>query len=135
MKRRRLKAVYNMLQKEVNVGGLILAEKDAYGNITLIKADSAAMNMIALGATMEAQSLMGAVTASFNTRLDEAGINQTRYRTYIVLNVYMRMGIGLSTQTIEVKTEVFIADAIIVGKVPDTYADVNDATEFLNLMP
>ncbi len=78
---------------------------------------------------------VGAVTTSFYTSFESAGINQTRYKTYIVMNAYMRMVVGLVSQSVEVSADVLISDAIIVGEVPSTYADVADDEQFMNLMP
>ena len=150
--------------------GLLTVEKDENGKISMISADSAAMNKISVGASMEAQKLlsdvgsariavplgnisgidmlsgigpsvvieavpMGAVTTSFRTQFETAGINQTRYRTYISMKAFMKIVLGLSAQTVEVNTEVLVSDAIIVGDVPATYADVSNGSDFMNLMP
>ena len=77
----------------------------------------------------------GAVTTSFYTSFEAAGINQTRYKTYIVMTAYMRMVVGLISTSVEVSTDVLVSDAIIVGKVPSTYANVADAEQFMNMMP
>ena len=78
---------------------------------------------------------MGAVTTSFHTSFETAGINQTRYKTYIVLKATMKMVVGLVSQSAEVSTDVLVSDSIIVGGVPDTYADLSDPEQFMNLMP
>ena len=51
------------------------------------------------------------------------------------MTAYMRMVVGLISTAVEVSTDVLVSDAIIVGKVPSTYANVADAEQFMNMMP
>ena len=78
---------------------------------------------------------LGSVDTSFASEFSEAGINQTRHRIYLRLRADMRMLAAGMRQTAIVETEVLISDAIIVGEVPQTYANVAGATDFLNLLP
>jgi len=78
---------------------------------------------------------LGAVSTSFYTELEEAGINQASYRVYIVLKCYMQMVVGQSKHTVEVSTQVLISEAIVVGVVPNTYANIPSETDFMNLIP
>lgn len=77
----------------------------------------------------------GAASAGFFTEFEAAGINQTRYKIYVVLQAYMKMISGAITQSVTVETKVLISEAIIVGEVPDTYANVATVDDFLNLVP
>lgn len=42
---------------------------------------------------------------------------------------------GAASQVVEVSTEVLISEAIIVGSVPETYANVADLSDFINFVP
>ncbi len=78
---------------------------------------------------------MGSATASFYSEFETAGINQTRYKVYVVLEAHMKLVFGTSTLTAQVKSEVLVCEAIIVGDVPDTYANMKENDDFLNLLP
>lgn len=63
----------------------------------------------------------GSVLVDFVTEFDESGINQTRYKIYITVEVDMRIISPVTTSTITVKNNVLIAEIVIVGEVPDSY--------------
>ncbi len=77
----------------------------------------------------------GTATAGFYTEFETAGINQTRYKIYIVLKANIRMICGASSKMVEVSTEVLISEAVIIGSVPETYANVADLSDFANFIP
>ncbi len=78
---------------------------------------------------------VGAVEPVFNTEFSEAGINQTRYRVHLTLTANMSMLIGASPHPVSVTAHAVIAESIIVGDVPATYANLPANDEFLNLLP
>lgn len=64
---------------------------------------------------------VGTATARFDNQFSAAGINQTRHR--IILNVDVHVSIllpGLTTYT-KVSNEISVAETVIVGGVPETY--------------
>lgn len=64
---------------------------------------------------------VGTATARFDNQFSSAGINQTRHR--IILNVDVHVSIllpGLTTYT-KVSNEISVAETVIVGSVPETY--------------
>lgn len=64
---------------------------------------------------------VGTATARFDNQFSSAGINQTRHR--IILNVDVHVSIllpGLTTYT-KVSNEISVAETVIVGGVPETY--------------
>lgn len=77
----------------------------------------------------------GAASATYYTRFETGGVNQTRFMIYIRLNADLRMLVGLSVQDVEVKNDILICETIIVGKVPQSYIDVNNKEDLLNLLP
>ena len=64
---------------------------------------------------------VGTATARFDNQFSSAGINQTRHR--IILDVDVHVSIlppGLTTYT-KVSNEISVAETVIVGGVPETY--------------
>lgn len=78
---------------------------------------------------------VGAVTASFGSEFTSAGINQTRHRINIRLLASVRVVLPGMSQSLPVQAEATIAENIIVGKVPDTYTNVANEEDMLNLLP
>ena len=78
---------------------------------------------------------VGSVHAAFHTDFQTAGINQTRHRVSLLLTAQVQMVIPTGAQKVEVSTQVAMAESIIVGDVPDTFTDVGDDMDMLDLVP
>ena len=63
----------------------------------------------------------GSVNVDFATEFEEAGINQTRHRIYLIVMTDIRMIIPLTSETLRVTTNIPIAETVIVGDVPEQY--------------
>ncbi len=64
---------------------------------------------------------VGTATARFDNRFSAAGINQTRHRILLDVDVHVSILLpGLTTYT-KVSNEISVAETVIVGGVPDTY--------------
>lgn len=88
------------------------------------------------GPRMSMQILpIGAVHASFDTEFESAGINQTRHRIFLTLRATVSLIIPTGSQLVEVESTMPIAESIIVGLVPDSFVDVNDQKDILDLAP
>lgn len=88
------------------------------------------------GPRMSMQILpVGAVHASFDTEFESAGINQTRHRIFLTLRATVSLIIPTGSQLVEVESTMPIAESIIVGGVPDSFVDVNDQKDILDLVP
>ena len=88
------------------------------------------------GPKMSMQILpVGAVHASFDTEFESAGINQTRHRIFLTLRATVSLIIPTGSQLVEVESKMPIAESIIVGHVPDSFVDVNDQKDILDLAP
>ncbi len=88
------------------------------------------------GPRMSMQILpVGAVHASFDTEFESAGINQTRHRVFLTLRATVSLIIPTGSQLVEVESTMPIAESIIVGGVPDSFVDVNDQKDILDLAP
>lgn len=76
---------------------------------------------------------VGSVTTEFSTQFEEAGINQTRHKIFLVLDASVRIMIGSVPQTVEISTQVLVSDTIIIGDVPQSYFE--STSGLLNLLP
>lgn len=78
---------------------------------------------------------VGSVHADFHTDFQTAGINQTRHRVSLTLTARVQLVIPTGAQTVEASTQVAMAESIIVGEVPETFTDVGDDMDMLDLIP
>ncbi|WZL78385.1 sporulation protein YunB [Eubacteriales bacterium mix99] len=78
---------------------------------------------------------VGSVSTDFTDEFRQAGINQTRHRIFLLLKTQVRIVVPLGSNVINVSTKVPIAETIIVGDVPDSYVNVADEDQMLNLIP
>lgn len=60
----------------------------------------------------------------FKTEFESQGINQTKYKVYIELKSQVKVVAPLVSETFEVSNVVLIAEAVILGSVPDSYVNV-----------
>lgn len=63
-------------------------------------------------------------TVGFSNSIVTAGINQSKHQIKLVVNVDVNILIPWCKRKTQVVTEVLIADTVIVGKVPDTYMNI-----------
>ncbi len=78
---------------------------------------------------------VGSVHAAFHTDFQTAGINQTRHQVSLVLTAQVQMVAPTGAKRVEVSTQVAMAESIIVGEVPETFTDVGDDMDMLDLVP
>ena len=78
---------------------------------------------------------VGSITTRFVTAFESAGINQTRHEISLETSTQMRIVIPTGASSVSITTSVPVADAIIVGEVPDSYVNVPDVDSMLNLIP
>jgi sporulation protein YunB len=78
---------------------------------------------------------VGSVTTDFMTEFEDAGINQTRHKIYLILNATVRILIGNTSQTVEISSQVLISETIIIGDVPQSFVEVDNTDDLLNLLP
>ena len=78
---------------------------------------------------------IGAVSATFSSTLESAGINQTLHQVFLTLRSTVRIILPTGSETVEVVGSLPVAENIIVGLVPESFVDVSDQTEMLELVP
>lgn len=78
---------------------------------------------------------VGSVHAEFHTDFQTAGINQTRHRVSLMLTARVQLVVPTGAKTVEATTQVAMAENIIVGEVPETFTDVGEDMDMLDLVP
>ena len=78
---------------------------------------------------------VGAVSTQFITEFESAGINQTRHKILLSAKTTVRLVIPTGSKQVDLVSSISIAESIIVGEVPDSFVDVNDKADLLNLVP
>jgi sporulation protein YunB len=66
---------------------------------------------------------LGSASTSYRSEFQAAGINQTRHIIYLDVTANIQVVVPLAKNSISVTSNVPIAESIIIGKVPDTYAN------------
>jgi sporulation protein YunB len=78
---------------------------------------------------------VGSVSTDFSDEFKQAGINQTRHKIFLTLKTQVRIVVPLGSDIIDVSTRVPITETIIVGDVPNSYVNVDNEDQMLNLIP
>ena len=64
---------------------------------------------------------LGTAKIVFKTELEDAGINQTKYKIYLDVVNTARVIVPFSNKQVQVETTLLIAEAVILGEIPDSY--------------
>ncbi|MDD2190346.1 MAG: sporulation protein YunB [Eubacteriales bacterium] len=78
---------------------------------------------------------IGMSRVNYKTEFESMGINQTKYKVYLEMDSQARVLAPFSINNINVSNTILVAEAIIIGEVPDAYINVPpgsamDATNF-----
>ncbi len=78
----------------------------------------------------------GDIQTNIRSDFTEAGINQTLHKIYMDIDCKISVLTPYKDTDEEVKTEVLLAEAVIVGKIPETYYNLNGLSkdDTMNLM-
>ncbi|MGG7058480.1 sporulation protein YunB [Clostridium nigeriense] len=68
---------------------------------------------------------VGNVTSSYESVFESAGINQTRHKIYLNVNMKLKIVVPLKSKEVEIVSQIPIAETIIVGKIPNTAIELN----------
>lgn len=63
---------------------------------------------------------------SFDNSIVTAGINQTKHQIVLTVTVDIDVLVPWGTESTQVKSQVLIADTIVVGRVPETFLSMNN---------
>ncbi|MFA5577521.1 MAG: sporulation protein YunB [Tissierellaceae bacterium] len=75
----------------------------------------------------------GSVNVGFATEFEEAGINQTRHRIYLIVSTDIRIIVPLISKTINITSNIPIAETVIIGNVPEQYFTI-PSKEYLDIL-
>lgn len=80
---------------------------------------------------------LGSIVVDFYTEFEQAGINQTIHRLYLVIDTKVQIIVPLSSKVVKVTSNIPITETVIVGDVPKSYINVPDFQEkdFLDVTP
>ena len=141
-------AVTAVLEREgVRYTDLMRVEKDSQGSIVSVEADTVKINALKASVTTEILtqlkkhqnmtvtgrgpripvkiSLSGAAATQMSSYFESAGINQTSHRLVMDITVTLYAAIPGNDATTTLETSFIIAETVLVGKVPDTFLDVD----------
>lgn len=68
---------------------------------------------------------IGNITSSYESVFESAGINQTRHKIYLNVNMKMKLIVPLNSRDVEITSQIPISETIIVGKIPNTAIELN----------
>ena len=119
----------NMMMMNTIAADVALEVQEQLGKLSANKVDVPLGNafnrqMIRLPSIKLEIQPQGSVNVDFSTEFEEAGINQTRHRIYLIVMTDIRMIIPLTSETLRVTTNIHIAETVIVGEVPEQYISV-----------
>ena len=68
---------------------------------------------------------VGNIITSYESIFESAGINQTRHKIYLNVEMTIRVIVPLKSRDVTISQQIPVADTIIVGKIPDTAINMN----------
>ena len=78
---------------------------------------------------------VGTVKVFFKSDFKSVGINNTLHTIEMISEATVNLVLPGITQTMTVETQVPLVNAVIVGRVPDTYLNSDKLDGMLNLVP
>ena len=126
----------NLLKSEITSEIVNALAKDVKTNISVPLGNVTGIELLS-GKGPDIPVEIVAVTRArteFINHFSDAGINQTKYKVYIVINTEARVMAPCMAENIHVENTVLAAESVIVGGVPDTYANIpaDDIPDFVS---
>ena len=74
------------------------------------------------------------INIGYNTEFESAGINQSKYKVYLHVKTETRLLVPFMSEKVTTENTVLIAEAVIVGDVPQTYANIpqDEMSDFIS---
>ena len=77
---------------------------------------------------------LSVLSTDFKTEFESQGINQTKYKIYIILECRVKVLAPFSSRTFNTSSTILLAETVILGEVPDSFVqvpeeDILDVTE------
>ncbi len=73
---------------------------------------------------------VGTVSTEYKTEFISAGINQIRHRIFLEIKSKMTIVAPFTNKTVEVVSNVDVAETVLIGDVPDTFYNLQGITDF-----
>ena len=67
---------------------------------------------------------IGSITKNYESIFESAGINQTRHKIYLNIELKLNVVLPLRSEEVEIFCQIPISETIIVGKIPNTAIDL-----------
>jgi len=80
-------------------------------------------------------SPIGAVSCTFSSKFENAGINQTNHKIYLTITSNIGIIMPLLSVKYQQQQQVLISESIIVGLVPEVYLYSDNLDNLLNFVP
>ena len=78
---------------------------------------------------------IGAVRSVFDSEFSSVGINMTKHTLFLYIDVNLSVVMPIKSYNVKTKTQIMLAESIIVGKVPEVYLNGGSLGKSLNLIP
>lgn len=78
---------------------------------------------------------IGAVNGEFDSEFDSVGINITKHSLFLYVNIHVNIVMPVKNLEVYSRTQVLLAESVIIGKVPDVYLNGGEINKSLNLVP
>ncbi len=78
---------------------------------------------------------IGTANCDFVSFFQSAGINQTVHKIYIDVYAEVNIITPIDEPTVTVKAEILVCENLIVGKIPDTYLEMDKFSSIIDLTP
>lgn len=78
---------------------------------------------------------VGTVLTAYETEFTSAGINQTRHRVLLTMTAQVQLILPTGASAVQASNQVAVAESIIIGDVPESFVNVGDDSDLLNLVP
>ena len=72
---------------------------------------------------------VGTVNTDYKTEFVSSGINQTRHRIYIEIKSEMSVVAPFTKESVQVVTNVNVAETVLIGNVPETFYNLEGVRE------
>lgn len=78
---------------------------------------------------------IGSAKCAFYSEFQSAGINQSLHKLYLRVSIEVSLSAPLKKITYNVQQDIFISESVVVGRVPETYLEGSEVTDYLDLVP
>ena len=116
----------NKLKSAVSLKILETLDRDANGTIKIPIGNLSGMYLLTgRGFNLSVRLLpTDSLTSTITSEVEEVGINQSRHKISLTLNVTLGVLLLGRYSSIDIEDSILIADTVIIGPVPDAYTNV-----------